>query len=267
MTDQQSGSRPRVQPKPGVPVVRALDRGMALLRAFTAFKPRQTLTQLAATAELDKGTARRLLHTLTLGGFVAHDAHSGLYSLTIGILELASAVETGRDIHEIAAPYLGEIAEKTGATTFLWVHHEGMALCVGRVRAPDPEVEATWFPVGARTPLNCGAGPRTLLGFISPEERELALRQPLSHRTPLSQTDLDSLRAAAHGIHARGWEFAVDDFVIGLAALGVPIFDGRGKMAGALSMTTLTSRLAPGPKPEHLDPLRRAAAEIGAKLM
>ncbi|KAB1072268.1 IclR family transcriptional regulator [Methylobacterium planeticum] len=255
-----------IAPKPGVPLVRALDRGVALLKAFTAEKPRRTLTELAVATSLDKGTARRLLHTLALCGLVAHDERTGLYALTIGVLELGAAVETGRDLHEVAAPYLAEIAAKTRATAFLWVHHEGSALCVGRVRAPGPSVEVAWSTIGTRIPLNCGAGPRTLLAFLPAEEREAALSRPLTARTPASQTEPDQLRSETARIRVQGWEFAVDDFVVGLCALGAPIFEPSGTLAGSLSITTLTGQIAADSCGDQLGPILRAAAEIGANL-
>jgi DNA-binding IclR family transcriptional regulator len=255
-----------IAPKPGVPLVRALERGVALLRAFSPEKPNRTLTDLAQATGLDKGTARRLLHTLALCGLVAHDERTGLYALTIGVLELGAAVETGRALHEVAAPYLAEIAETTRATTFLWVHHEGSALCVGRVRAPVPSVEVPWSTIGTRIPLHCGAGPRTLLAFLPAPEREAILARPLPRRTPATQTDADQLRAEAARIRAQGWEFAVDDFVMGLCALGAPIFEPGGALAGSLSITTLTGQIAQDEVAHHLRPILRAAAEIRAKL-
>ncbi|HEV7438119.1 MAG TPA: IclR family transcriptional regulator [Methylobacterium sp.] len=262
------GIRPAeaIAAKPGVPLVRALDRGVALLKAFTAEKPRRTLTELAQSTALDKGTARRLLHTLALCGLVTHDERTGLYALTIGVLELGAAVETGRALHEVAAPYLAEIAEKTRATTFLWVHHEGSALCVGRVRAPAPSVEVPWSTIGTRIPLNCGAGPRTLLAFLSAQEREAILARPLPRRTPATQTDPDQLRAEVTRIRAQGWEFAADDFVMGLCALGAPIFEPGGTLAGSVSITTLTGQIAQDEAAAHLGPILKAAAEIRAKL-
>ncbi|WP_336487583.1 IclR family transcriptional regulator [Methylobacterium nigriterrae] len=256
-----------VPSKPGLPVVRALDRGLALLRAFTAYRPRQTLTQLAAASGLDKGTARRLLHTLSRAGFVTHDPRTGLYGLTITVLELAAAVETGRDLQEVAAPFLAELAERTRATAFLWIHHDAAALCVGRVRMPTPGVEATWSTVGTRVPMNSGAGPRILLAHLPPGERDAALARPLPRRTPASQTDPDRLRDEAGRMREQGFELAVDDFVMGLSGLGVPVFDRSGALAGALSITTPTEALTRSTPAEPLAHLRWAAAEIGPRLV
>ncbi|WP_252925876.1 IclR family transcriptional regulator [Aliihoeflea sp. 40Bstr573] len=252
--------------KPGVPVVRALERGIALMRAFSAAQPRQTLTELARAAELDKGTTRRLLHTLQVTGIVEHDTRSGLYALTVGLLEIASAVDTGRELREVAAPYLGDLADRIGATSFLWIPHEGMGLCVERVRAAIPNVDAPWFTVGTRTALNCGGGPRVLLAYMSPEDREHALAQPLPKRTPVSVTDPEELRVVAQRVREQGYEFAVDDFVLGLAGLGVPIFGHDGRFVGSLSISGLTEPIR-AQLDRNVALLREAARTIGRKII
>jgi DNA-binding IclR family transcriptional regulator len=253
--------------KPGVPVVRALDRGIALLKSFTPIKPRQTLTELARAAELDMGTTRRLLQTLMLAGLVEHDERSALYTLSAGILEIASAVHVGRELREVAAPYLSDIAETCRATVFLWIYHDGMAVCTERVRAAQPSIDVSWFTVGARTALNCGGGPRALLGFISAKERAVALRRPLVARTDKTETDPQALQKSAERIHMAGYELAIDDFVPGLAAIGVPVFDRVGALAGALSITNVTAQLIDKGKPRYLDVLLTAADEIRRKLI
>jgi DNA-binding IclR family transcriptional regulator len=259
-------SPPGVKNKPGVPPVRAVERAVALLKAFTSDRPRLSLTALARLADLDKGTTRRLLHTLAVTGLVDFDERAQHYMLGAGVLELASAVQVGRDLREAASPILTEVTEKTGATVFLWVHHEGAALCVDRVRAPLLHIDATWFAVGARAPLNCGGGPRIILAYISVEERDRALAGELPRRTPMSETSAVKLRTAAELIRARGWELAQDDFFVGLAALGVPIFDRQGAFVGALSITSLTASIVERGDPRHVDVLKHAADRIGARL-
>jgi DNA-binding IclR family transcriptional regulator len=83
-----------------------------------------------------------------------------------------------------------------------------MALCVDRVRAAIPNVEAAWFAVGAKTTLNGGGGPRTHLAFLPEEERARVLSLPIVNRTPASVLDVDTLRAQADVIKLRGWDLA-----------------------------------------------------------
>ena len=251
---------------PGVPIVRAVDRAIALLRAFRPDQSRLGLSELARQVGLDKGTTRRLLQTLQLNELVEHDERTQTYALAVGLAELGSAVTTGRELRDIAGPYLTEIAEKTGATSFLWVHVAGRGLCVDRVRASLPHVDATWFAVGAQAPLNCGGGPRVLLAYLDDEQRRLALSIEMPRRAPASQTDPELLLREAERIRAQGWELA-DDFFIGLTGVGVPIFDRSGALAGALSISSLTSIVAPDGHPVHLEALFDAARRIGARLL
>ncbi len=250
----------------GVPLVRALDRGLALLSAFTPEAPELTLTDLARAAQLDKGTARRLLQTLMHAGWVRHDAGTARYALATRLLTVASAVETGGALRAAGSEVLPDLARRSGATAFLWMVEDGLALCLARVIAPQRDVDAVWFSVGARAPMNCGAGPRVLLAGLSSLERERALAMPLAVRTPASQTDRALLLRDAERIAARGWELARDDFVIGLAGLGVPIRARDGSLLGALSISGVTSLFGDPAAPQHLATLRDAADTISRKL-
>ena len=246
--------------------MRAVSRAVALLKSFTSDRPRLTLTELAQIAELDKGTTRRLLHTLSEAGLIHFDGLTQHYMLDVGVFEIASAVQVGRDLREIASPILVDVTSQTSTAAFLWAPHEGAALCLDRIRAPMLQIDAAWFAVGALAPLNCGAGPRIVLAFAPDEVREQGLSGELPQRTPFSETSAVELRKIAGRIREQGWELAVDDFFVGLAALGVPIFDSEGRFVAALSITSLTADIVEDGKPRHLDILKHAASSIGARL-
>ncbi|MFU0506307.1 IclR family transcriptional regulator [Pseudaminobacter sp. NGMCC 1.201702] len=252
--------------KSGVPLVRALERGLAILEAFDTETPQLSLSELAKRTSLDVGTTRRMLQTLMITGFVGYNENASRYFLTRRILEISAAVETGRDLREVSTGYLRNIAEKTGATVFLWTYDNGFALCVDRIRATIPNVSATWFTVGGKTTLNCGAGPRVLLAYLSPAERADALNQDMIKRTPASIVDRSVLSRDASEIREKGWDLAVDDFVVGLAGLGVPILTVTGVLVGALSISSLTTIFGDPASPTHLDLVRASAVAIGAQM-
>jgi DNA-binding IclR family transcriptional regulator len=221
---------------------------------------------LARKADLDTGTTRRLLQTLLLRGFVGHNDATGQYFLTRKVIELSSAARTDHNLKEIGARYLRELANETGATSFLWQYAEGFALCIDRVRAATPNVDAAWFAVGAKTTLNGGGGPRVMLAFLSEDEKFQALSQKLIVRTPASISNPVTLVAHAELTKTRGWDLAIDDFVVGIAGLGVPIFTRDGTLAGSISISTLTTVFGDLQKPAYLDQLRAAALQIGNQL-
>lgn len=262
MFGSPSSSRPRTTPKRLAPV-RAVERAVALLRAFQHEQSELGLSELALTAKLDKGTARRLLHTLIACDLVVHDARTQRYALSVGILPMGNAVAGTRGIRELSAPVLTELSRRSGSTSFLFVPHQGQALCVQRVRAAVSTFDTAWFEVNGLMPLNCGGAARVILAYLGEAEREAALALPLPRRTPLSQTDPEVLRWEIIRIRAQGFELAIDDFHIGMCGLAVPVFDQAGRLTGAVSLSSLTSMLAPEGQPRHLDDLHWAAAQIG----
>jgi len=251
---------------PSLVVVRALARGVALLQIFSPAEPRLSLAVLSRRSGLDKGTTRRLLHTLVLTGLVESDSRTGEYYLSANVIELASAVETGREFRTVSAPWLADVAEKSGASAFLWIHHSGTALCIDRVCAPVTAVSGNWPNVGTRLSMNLGAAPRVLLSWLDEEERAKALNGQLEIRTPQSETSPARLRAEVENIRMTGWALAIDDFVVGLSAVGVPVFTAKGQLAGAISITGLTNQIMADGRPLHIDLLLEAAHNIGKGL-
>lgn len=250
--------------KAGVPIVRAVERAIALLRAFTAERPRQTLTELASATSLDKNTTRRLLHTLETGGLVEH--RDGLYSLSYGLLDLFSGVQAGGGLREIAMPAMQQVATETSATTFLWIYYEGFAVCIERIRPPQPKVEVTWSPIGSRTTLNSGGGPLALLGHLQQADREFALRQVMISRTPATLVAREDLQRRASEIARDGHVVAESDFVVGLTGLGVPIFDKNGTLVAALSISSMSDHMSELVDAGIADQMKRHAKAIGLRL-
>lgn len=255
---------PSAAPPRGVPEVRAVSRAIQILRAFDADRRLWSLSDIARRSGLDKGTVRRILHTLRLAGLVEFHPAAQSYELTLGLLELAAATHRGTDLQTYARPILTDLAEAVGGTAFLWVFERGEGVCLDRVCAPS-SIITTIITAGNRCSLNCGAAPRVLLAYISEAERAAALARPQRVRTAHSVTDPAALAGIAAAIRARGYEYVADDFIIGLAALGVPILSPAGDLIGAISITNLTDRIeVVNGAPVLLEAMRTAARRLAS---
>lgn len=251
--------------KPGVPEVRAVLRAVSILRAFGGSKPSWSLAELTHATGLNKATVRRLLHTLEVAGLVAHHDQEQTYSLTLDLVDLASRVHQGRDLVTLARPFLSELADLCAGISFLWVFDKSAGICLDRVVASSSFISAFIAP-GNRTSLNCGAGPRVILAYASAAERAAALKQPQPQRTSASLTDPAMLEKRCTQIRQKGYEFVSDDFILGLAALGVPIFDRSGQVIAAISITNLTDRFSVGDDGtlKWLKPMQKASARLSS---
>lgn len=223
-------------------------RAIAVLRTFSPRTPVLTLSDVASLAKLDKGTTRRLLLTLKAAGLVNQDPVTHRYSLSLDVIELGSAVQDSRDLREQAVGVLSDLAMSTGTTAFLGIHRDGEALCLERVDGNQPVQIRAWC-VGARLPLNCGGAPRVLLAYLPADGIERVIQRGLRGLTPRSQTDPVALRRDLAVIRRRGWELAVDDVTLGLAAVAVPVRNIKGDVVAAISIAGLTQHLVENRRP------------------
>jgi len=252
---------------PGVPEVRAVLRAVEVLRAFSASKADWSLAEITHATGLNKATVRRLLRTLEIAGLVAHDDAAQSYALTLDLAELASRVHRGRDLVTMARPFLSQLAEMCGGVAFLWTFDKLSGVGLDRVVAAHSVITPFIAP-GDRSALNCGGAPRVTLAWLDAADRAAALARPQPKRTPRSLIDPGKLERRARLIRKRGYEFVADDFITGLAAIGVPILTPDGRFVGAFSITNLSDRfaLANDGTPEWLAPMQEAARRLGARL-
>lgn len=246
------------------PNVRAVTRALDVLNSF-AGKGLQSLAEVSASTGLDKGTARRLLITMMQRDFIAQDSVTHHYRLGGAIRELAANVEHARDLRDVARPSLLELAGDLGVTTFLSVFKDGAAVCLDRVHDMRG-IEVHWWAVGGTLPLNCGGAPKLLLAYQPEGEIDGFLDASTEAMSEMSITDRKTLRARLKLIRERGWECAVDDVLVGLTALAVPVMNRSGELVCAVSLAGLTPQMMRDGEPVHLGKLHATAMRIQAEL-
>jgi DNA-binding IclR family transcriptional regulator len=244
--------------------VRAVVRAVDILKTFGQ-RPLQSLSEVATATGLDKGTTRRLLVTLMNCGFVVQDPVTQRYGLGRAIRALAGSVIDDFDLRSVAVPVLADIAAELHLTTFLSVYRDHSALCLERLHDMKG-MEVHWWPVGGTLPINSGGAPKLLLAYQSEEEIEAMLSRPLEAVTPAALTDPAMLREHLEEVRTRGWEFAVDDVTVGLAALAVPVLDANGQIVCALSMAGLTPQMVGAKEPVYLARMLEAAETVRRSL-
>jgi len=253
------------QQKPPSYNVRAVTRALSVLTSFSG-TGQQTLANVANATGLDKGTVRRLLLTLMDGGFVAQDSATHLYRLGHMVHNLASSAGNGAlDLRTIARPHLMELASDLSTTTFLSVFRDGAAICLERLHDVSG-VEVHWWQVGGTLPMNVGAAPKLLLAYQPPEVIAERLEAATLKMSEKSITDVAALTDHLAVIRSRGWESAVDDVVVGLTALAVPVLDDKGCPVCAVSLAGLTPQMIVKGRPLHLERLLGVAASIRREL-
>src|SRR4051794_5374359 len=132
----------------GPEFIEALARGLDVLRAFGADRPRMTLAEVAAASDLARPTARRILLTLTELGYVRSDGN--LFSLTPRAVGPGLAYGGSAGLGGAARQPMGGLGAITGGASSISQLDGSDIVYVARVGVP--KIIALRVEVGTRFP-------------------------------------------------------------------------------------------------------------------
>jgi DNA-binding IclR family transcriptional regulator len=236
------------------------------LEAFPKYGPEIGLSRIAGLLHLNKATAYRLLSTLEERGYVERSPETRKYRLGMRTFELGSYFQSQLEVRRIALTHLKSIVEKTNEGAFLCIREGDEALCIERVEGKQ-EVNIFSLRVGGRQPLHCGAAPRALLAGLDEQELEAyAARTGLQALTPYTITTLEGLLADSRRTRQQGYAVSFNDAMVGIAAVGAPIYDYAGCVVASISLSGLSSRYDPERIRELSEIVVAAAARFSRQL-
>ena len=244
-----------------LPRVRAVSRAAAILRSFTPVRPHLALGEVVKITGLDAGTTRRLRVTLKDERLVRQDLATGLYSASIGLLELSRAVPESLSLTGLVEERIKDLAEETQTTVYLSTTMGDMAICNARHNG-GRAIEVRWWAVGEQRHFNIGTGPRVLLAFQTPERQEQLITQTLA----LDENQAAILRDELEDIRTRGGIVKHDEIASGLSAMAVPLLDHTGKILASISTGGLTPRYTGADRAEMLMLMVKAADDMRESL-
>ncbi|NBE09201.1 IclR family transcriptional regulator [Paragemmobacter ruber] len=221
-------------------------------------------SELLGAASYPKATLYRLIQTLTHQGMLIYDADRQTYALGVRLVRLAHAAWATSSLAPIARPYLDELAEETGETIHLAQMDNGQVLYVDKRNAAKPvEMFAQAGKVG---PAYCTGVGKAMLAFLSPDALERALQRQSFHRfTPQTLDSAGALKAELEAIRGRGHAFDREEHEPGIICCAVPILTRTGRVIGALSVTSTTSRTSLQALDARAGRIKETAARIAAE--
>ncbi|MGD0706925.1 MAG: IclR family transcriptional regulator [Anaerolineaceae bacterium] len=235
--------------------IQSLARGLKILDILGQAQDGVSITELANTLGVDKGSASRLMSTLVCHGYAEKDETTRRFHLGSQVVTLSRSVLTHRPLREAAKPYLHQLMERTGECAHLAIPAQGKVLYIDQVESPATlRVNAQ---VGTMNPLHCTALGKALLAF-----GDLELPSDLTSFTPRTITDPEMLRRHLNEVRQHGYAVDDEEFDIGVRCIAVPVFDFRGKAVGAIGISGPATRMTP----ERLPALAEIVVEIGKTL-
>lgn len=237
---QATPKNPKNNPKNHVASV---GKAFAVLKSFTSEAFELTLSEVAARADLDRGTAFRLIQTLIELGYLQAVPQSRRFRLGLACLDLGYTVLSHGSLRTIVEPLLRDLVPEVGDAASLGILDGGDVVYLARVGAGLDRHKMDRRP-GTRIPAYSAALGHAMLAHLGRNEQierlESRPRVKLSERT---LTDLDALLARLDQVKKKGHAVSDGENAYGLRTLAMPILDAQGFVIAGLSVTVDAMRM------------------------
>ena len=246
------------------PGTQAVLRAVALLKAFTPDRPERGLAELARAVGLNKTTAYRLLAALESERMVERGRNGEAYRLGPELVALGGRAQGSQELREASRAVLGNLAQETRETATLEVLVGTDTLILEE--AMGSYVLGSMPSIGTRWPAHATSTGKTILAFLSEEERNRSLPRVLSGVTPRTLADRAALERDLARVRERGYALSQEELEPGFVAVGAPVHSAEGRVVAAISVGGPRVRLTPETVTAIARRLPAAAAQISERL-
>jgi len=238
--------------------VASLEKGLLVIEAFDASRPRLTLSEVARITGITRAAARRYLRTLTRLHYADFDGR--YFSLSPRILRLGYAYLSSTALATRLQPFLERISEETGESSSAAVLDGDDIVYIAR--SATRRIMSIGLGVGSRLPAYCTSLGRAILAHHASDALETYLeRVRLEPRTPKTVTDKDTFRAMLEATRKQGHAIVDEELELGLRSIAVPLVQKNGQVSIALNISTQAARVPASEMEQRFLPSLRAASE------
>lgn len=224
------------------------------------------LSDIVEESGLNKPTARRLLLALMRAGLVEQEIRTRRYYLGEEAYVLGTLASRRHGLLELSLESVRHLSEVTMDTSFVSVRRGNYAVCLHREEGTYP-VRTHALQAGNQHPLGIGAGSLAMLAALDDDEIERVLaanRRVLEAQYP--SYAVEQIRDDVAATRARGYAINPGRIFAGSWGLGAAILLPDGRVAGALSIAAIDSRMGRERQPELAAHLKTEVERIESRL-
>ena len=249
---------------PAKSLVLSLAKGFRILEVFDGQEPELTLSQIAQRADLDSGTAFRLVKTLVMLGYLRQVENAKRYYLGLKVLDLGFNAISRMDLHGSARPILRGLVGQLNEAASIGVLDGSHVVYIERVQAGLARLGVN-VRIGSRIPAYCTALGHCILAHLPFEQRvgilNMQERVKLTARTPVTIPEIEERLEHVRRI---GYALSDQDTVSGLRVLAAPILDADGHpYAGVSVAAPSVACLLEDFVANSAGPVKQAAKDLG----
>ena len=207
-----------------------------------------------------KQTVHRLCKSMVEEGFLTYDAAGKRLLPSSKLRTIASGLVASDWISTAIHQALEKLSAKVQETVnFVIPEQPGMKY--------KDRVQTNWaiqvhLPVGTHVPFHCTASGKTYLASLPPKARNSIVDAiEFTKQTPNTHNK-ESLLAELKQVKKQGFAVDNEEFMQGMVAMAVPVYDPAGRYHGAVAFHGPTLRLNVDDFTKHYECLREVADQI-----
>jgi len=219
----------------------SLEKGLAVLAAFSASRRTMTIAEIAEVAEINKSSAQRMVFTLEQLGYLRKHPQTRRYQLTLQVMKVGYNYLAADPLIDVANPFLSELTKVTAESTCL-TEPDGVEM-VYLARFVSSHFVPVHMPIGSRIPMYCTASGRAYLSALPDgEARALIERSSRIAHTPYTLTSVEDVMAELKQARLRGYAMNSEELFLGDMTIASPVIGGKGRPLGAIHVVAPTAR-------------------------
>ncbi|MEG0327834.1 MAG: IclR family transcriptional regulator [Erysipelothrix sp.] len=215
------------------------------------------ISNLAQKLDLPKTRIFRIMKSLEEVKAVKQLENSN-YCLDYHMLKFAKGVTIKNRIIDIAEPHMKKAVEITGESINLGMEYKDDLVILRRMHGDFYQLQTSLRPVGD---LYCSGMGKLFLAQRDDEDLKSYFTN-VSQRTVRTITSFEEFKAQQKNILESGLSFDDEEYEYGLSCYAVPIFDSKGILQYAISISGPSSRLEYKGIDFLMDTLKKCAIEI-----
>ncbi|TCK87975.1 IclR family transcriptional regulator [Natranaerovirga hydrolytica] len=218
---------------------RTSKRTIDILELISKNKKGLTLKEITRIMDIPQTSAFDILQTLLSMNLIAEKNETyKKYILGIKAYEIGMAYTYNNDIIQISIPYLEELGEKLGKTSFLGILDKDQVAYIYKYEPSNAVV--TTAKIGSRNDIYSTSLGKVLLAYLE-EEQQLELINTMQFTQKTKRTidskikllkEIEIIKEKGYGIDNR----ELEEYIF---CIGAPVFDNKNKIIAAVSVTGL----------------------------
>lgn len=244
----------------------SVEKMINIIEYMSEIRTPMKLLEISKGVGYPASTVLRLLTTLINKNYVYHNKETLKYSLTLKFCKIGESIKSGINTVEIVHPYLLDISNKSGETSYFAIEQNMMLVYLDAIIGSNSKNRKPQRIGNIASLHSTGIGKLILSGYNDSQLMKLIESKGLEKFTDNTITTCDALKNELKEIKACGYAIDNQECEQGLRCIAVPIKDYSGNVIGGISISGSANRINPEKYEDLLSILTPKALEISSIL-